>query len=529
VNGDGSSVFSGSLSRAAGSNVGSYAVGQNTLSAGSNYTIDYTGANFSITPATLDVTADTLSKNYGAADPTLTYKYSGLANGDSATVFTGALSRAVGSNVGSYAVGQNTLSAGGNYTIDYTGASFSITPATLDVTADAESKVYGSTDPALAYSVGGLVNGDTSSVFNGSLTRAAGETVAGGPHAIGEGSLSAGSNYTIAYTGASFSITPATLDVAADALSKIYGSADPALTYTYSGLVNGDTASVFGGSLSRAAGETVAGGPYLIDQGSLSAGSNYSINYTGADLAVTPATLNVTADALSKIYGSADPLLTYAYSGLVNGDTASVFTGSLSRAPGETVAGGPYAIVLNTLSAGANYAIDFTGAAFVIDLATLDVTANDTSAVSLDVAQPTATFKGFTNGDTASIVSGLEFGLFPVSGNSLEYDIVPFGASAANYAISYFAGLLSLTPPPQNTYTAPVLGTGGYVGQSSFVVTTGSGSQAFSDVATGDVGSDGDTFVFSVGLPGQVGTTGAISVTNYSNGTDPNDRLIPAP
>ena len=41
------------LSRAAGENVGSYAIGQGSLAANSNYTVAYTGANLGIRPATL--------------------------------------------------------------------------------------------------------------------------------------------------------------------------------------------------------------------------------------------------------------------------------------------------------------------------------------------------------------------------------------------------------------------------------------------------------------------------------------------
>ena len=109
--------------------MGTYAISQGTLSAGSNYTLNYTGANFSITQALLSVTANPLSKVYGSADPALTYGVSGLVNGDTSAVFSGALSRASGENVGSYAISQGTLSAGGNYTIAFTGASFAITPS----------------------------------------------------------------------------------------------------------------------------------------------------------------------------------------------------------------------------------------------------------------------------------------------------------------------------------------------------------------------------------------------------------------
>src|SRR6185295_18355026 len=97
----------------------------------------------------------------------------------------------------------------------------------------------------------------------------------------------------------------------------------------------------------RAAGETVAGSPYAISQGSVD-NSNYAISYTGANLTITPLAVSITADAKTKTYGDIDPALTFVSSpavgsALANGDLIS-FTGSLTRAPGETVLGSPYAI-----------------------------------------------------------------------------------------------------------------------------------------------------------------------------------------
>ncbi|WP_411911390.1 MBG domain-containing protein, partial [Pseudomonas aeruginosa] len=40
------------------------------------------------------------------------------------------------------------------------------------------------------------------------------------------------------------------------------------------------------------------------------------------NLTITKALLNVIADAKTKVYGDADPSLTYQVSGLKNGDTA---------------------------------------------------------------------------------------------------------------------------------------------------------------------------------------------------------------
>src|SRR5204862_226909 len=122
------------------------------------------------------------------------------------------------------------------------------------------------------------------------------------------------SNYTIVFdTTKSFAITPRSLSVTPDSgQSKIYGATEPALTYTHGTLYNGDTNSVFSGALARAAGETVTGGPYAINQGSLSAGSNYTIVFTTArTFAITPRTLSVTPVAgQSKIYGATEPTLT---------------------------------------------------------------------------------------------------------------------------------------------------------------------------------------------------------------------------
>jgi hypothetical protein len=163
------------------------------------------------------------------------------------------------------------------------------------------------------------------------LSRTSGETVAGGPYAINEGSL-ANSNYTIAYTGSNLTITPASLTVAANAQSKLYGSVDPSLTYQVSGLQFTDTkGSVLSGALSRTTGETVASGPYAINEGSLAANSNYTIAYTGSNLTITPAVLTYVANSSVSAFGSSLPSYSGIVTGFVNGDTlTSATTGVLT-------------------------------------------------------------------------------------------------------------------------------------------------------------------------------------------------------
>ena len=88
------------------------------------------------------------------------------------------------------------------------------------------------------------------------------------------------------------------------AKTKVYGWADPPLTYTVpaGALETGDSLS---GNLTRAAGESVAGSPYAITQGSLTAGDNYDLTVTPAALTITRKPITVTAVAKTKVYGSA--------------------------------------------------------------------------------------------------------------------------------------------------------------------------------------------------------------------------------
>ena len=294
-------------------------------SAGGNYNWSASNLGLTIAQASLTVTADAVSKTYGAADPTLTYKVTGLVNGETeATVLTGALGRDAGENVGTYAIKQGTLAASSNYKLDFTGANLTINQATLTVTADAVSKTYGEADPTLTYQVSGLVNGDTEAgVLTGELSRAEGNNV--GTYAISQGTLVASSNYKLDFTGANLTINKATLTVTADAVSKTYGEADPTLTYKVSGLVNGDVeADVVSGILSRNAGEDV--GTYAITPGNITVTSNYTLAFAGANLTINKATITISniAAADREYNGETGADVTFDKSGIVAGDEAKV-------------------------------------------------------------------------------------------------------------------------------------------------------------------------------------------------------------
>jgi gliding motility-associated-like protein len=445
VNGD---TFTGVLNRTAGENVGVYAISKGTLTAGNNYQINYSGANLTITPRLITITANAKAKAYGEADPQLNYTTTNgtLMTGDA---FTGTLARLPGEAAGSYAIKQGTVALTSNYVLSYVGADLTIGKATpvitfaslptktygdadfapgasstnntvaisyssdnatvatiidgkihvvgaglaritssqaadanyvaaqsviqdlvvnkaaITIAAAAKNKTYGNAEPVLTYQVtsGTLKGNDT---FSGALTREPGESA--GNYAIKQGTLALNSNYVITYTGADLSIGTRAITVAATAKTKIYGEADPAFAYTVTaGTLAGNDALT--GTLTRDAGE--AAGSYAIKQGSLSAGNNYALTYTPANLTIMQRAVNITAVAKSKTYGEVDPALTYGISSgsLVTGDT---FTGSLIREAGE--AAGTYAIRQGTVALNNNYVLTYTGANFTIGQALQNIT-----------------------------------------------------------------------------------------------------------------------------------------------------------
>ncbi|HCL3363187.1 TPA: filamentous hemagglutinin N-terminal domain-containing protein [Pseudomonas aeruginosa] len=438
------------------SNVGQYAITGNANGSeyfSQRYQLVRQDGKLTVTPAQLIVSADAKTKVYGDADPTLTYQVSGLKNSDTAAgVLSGNLGRVAGENVGNYGILQGGLGLNtANYTLSYDGNDLRITPAQLNVIADAKTKVYGDLDPALTYQVSGLKRGDTAgAVLNGgSLSRVAGENV--GVYGINQGGLGlVSSNYTLNYQGNNLTITKALLNVIADAKTKVYGDADPSLTYQVSGLKNGDTAGAVlnGGSLSRVAGENV--GVYGINQGGLGlVSANYDLSYQGNNLTITKALLNVIADAKTKVYGDADPSLTYQVSGLKNGDTAGAVLngGGLVRVSGENV--GNYAIQQGGLGlVSGNYDLAYQGNNLTITKALLNVIADAKTKVYGD-ADPSLTYQvsGLKNGDTAgAVLNG--GGLVRVSGENVgNYAIQQggLGLVSGNYDLAYQGNNLTIT------------------------------------------------------------------------------------
>ncbi|PWG79273.1 MBG domain-containing protein [Pararcticibacter amylolyticus] len=416
--------------------------------ASANYAFTYVNGVLTVGKAMLTITADNKSRIYGAANPALTVSYSGFVNGDTPSSITApsvSTTATTASAAGTYSI-VATGAASANYTFTYVNGVLTVGKATLTITANNKSKIYGAANPALTVSYSGFVNGDTpSSITAPSVSTTATTTSPSGAYPI-VASGAASANYDITYVDGVLTVGKAMLTITANNKSKIYGAANPALTVSYSGFVNGDTpSSITAPSVSTTATTASAAGTYpIVASGAASA--NYDITYVDGTLTVGKAMLTITADDKSKIYGAANPALTVSYSGFVNGDTeASITMPSVSTTATTASAAGTYPIVAIG-AASPNYNFTYVNGILTVGKAMLTITANDKSKIYGAVNPAlTVSYSGFVNGDTpSSITTPVVTTTATTASAAGTYPIVASGAASANYDITYVDGALTV-------------------------------------------------------------------------------------
>ncbi|MDD3947180.1 MAG: MBG domain-containing protein, partial [Clostridia bacterium] len=286
-----------------------------------NYNIVFIENYFVVRPRDVLVTPMPVSVEYG--DRNIVYRYTISARpGDSASglygtdMLTGNLSRMQSSNynVGSYAITKGTL-GNPNYNIVFindtvsdggaNGIYVTINQRKLYIKVNSKVITYGETLPNLTMEDVTLYRNDVCTVTEGAL--ASTDTL----------EMLLGATGELVF---SHNLTP---------LSNV---GKYSLTAEITGVTTGS----------------------VID--------NYDVHMIQGFIEVKQKAVQVTANSATKIYGDADPVLTYT----VTGDLPSGgLQGSIARQQGEYI--GTYAIVIGTLStANPNYIIDFTGASFVI-------------------------------------------------------------------------------------------------------------------------------------------------------------------
>ncbi len=431
-----------------------------------------------------------------------------------------------------------------NITFNGTTNKFAIQPLTLTANINNQTKIYGDNDPAVSGITVNLTNvvnatvtdiNGTSTLINdtgnvavtlAALSRDAGEAVTNSPYlvtgqAFNAPTGSAAANYNAPTTlagSASLSITQKPLTVSIVNQTKVYGTNDPALTgisaslngivsnpaiNTWNGLVGvSDTGSVTLTSLTRNSGEDVS--IYNITAGTFNTTISTPSNYAaptlllGSTLQITPAALTGTVPNIQKTYGTADPAastINVILGGIVNNNAIYTWNGiasiddtnkvsntlaSYSRAPGETVLGGPYSILTATFNAltgssAGNYTSGFVysgGSVLSINPATLTISNISADNKTYDGLTNTtlnlssAVLNGVYGGDTVTVSNaGYDANFIsPFPGNNIPVTVTNLGltgASASNYQLTQPTGLVadittgSSPNPPIPNYLLP--------------------------------------------------------------------------
>ncbi len=263
-----------------------------------------------------------------------TVTFSAPASGASATFNpTGAVT--IGSN-GMASVSATANGTVGSYTVSATTAG-AASAGLFSLTNQVTTTLLPSTDQSITYgtatvnlsgtiqAVSNVVTGSVSITLDGVTQSATIQSDGSFLSSFNTATLGvAHSPYPVSYSYAAdggllgssgkskLTVTPAPLTITASNMSKVYGAALPALSATYSGFVNGETPA----SLTTppkfttdatASSPVVAGGYPITATGAVD--GNYTITYATGTLTVTPASLTITADNVSKVYGGAAGLL----------------------------------------------------------------------------------------------------------------------------------------------------------------------------------------------------------------------------
>jgi len=488
----------------------------------SNYTITYAQGNIVVGTGALTITAN-VSKVYGTT----------LTGGTGFTGFT-ATGLATGETIGSVTVAYGTGSAatdpagtdanqvtvsaatGGtfnpaNYTITYNTGTITVTKAPLTITANNQTKAYGTTFTfaGTEFTTSGLLNSDAvTSCTLTSAGSAAGATVAGGPYAITP-SAAVGSgltNYTITYaTTGTMTVTTVPLTITATGPLKPYGTTINAgastTNFTASGAVIGTVTSVtLTPDANGASPTTPVGSSYVITPSAPTgtggfAASNYSITYVPYDGTVTAGNLNITAN-VSKVYGN---LLTggtgftgFTATGLATGETIGSVTVAYGTGSAATDAVGAYAgqITVSAATGGtfnpANYNITYTTGTITVTKAPLTITATGpakTYGTLLTTQTYTTNFTatGLQNGETVTSVTLTMTGAGRQAAGAAGSAYVATPSAAAG---SFTAGNYTITYVPYD----------GTVAQAPLTITGSTNNKPYGTTLTGGNITTGFTY-----------------------------------
>jgi 6-phosphogluconolactonase (cycloisomerase 2 family) len=442
------------------SSVGTYAIVPTLVDpAGvlSNYAVTSNNGTLTVTAVPLTVTANNVSRLYGDPNPAFTGAITGLKNGDNITA-TYASVATPASPVGTYPIAPTLVDPTGklsNYTVTSNNGVLTVNVAALTVSAANASRAYGDPNPLFSGIISGLKNGDNITATYASAATAASPV---GTYPIvptlvdPTGKLS---NYTVTSTNGTLTVNPALLTVTAANASRAFGAPNPAFTGTITGLKNGDSITATFASTATAASPvgTYPIVPTLVDPtGKL---SNYTVVSNNGVLTVTGASLTVTVDNASRLYGDPNPVFTGTITGIQNGDN---ITATYASVADPTSPVGTYAIVATLVDPTgklANYSVVVNNGILTVTPAPLSVTADNASRLYGDPNPAfTGTIIGLRNNDNITAAFASAGPASPVGTYPITATLVDPTGKAGNYVVTFVNGTLTVSPTPLSVTAA---------------------------------------------------------------------------
>ena len=455
-----------------------------------------------IARAPVTVTADNKSKVFGETDPALTYEAVGLINGES---LTGALTRAEGENVGSYAITQGTLTNENNpnYGITFTEGTLTVNPA--DISAATAEQVDAFTYNGRARTpVFSVTLDGTELTANDCDIEVSSQTNAGEYAAT----ITGKGNYTGTVSNAKWTIDKAAVTITANSYTIKVGKPLPTFEYKVSGLVNNETMPITV-TVSCAATNSDNAGTFPIRVSGEDESTNYEYNYVNGTLSITAKKIQtITADDVTFTYGETGKKI----AATTNGDgaiTYAVTTGSdvigVAADGAITVLKAGTATVEITAAETEVYAQATKTVTVTVNKAAVTITANSYT-IKVGDTLPTFEYKvsGLASNETLPIIVTVSCSATD-SSTAGTFPIKVSGADeSANYTFTYVDGTLKITTKEIQTITADdVTLTYGETGKKIAATTNGDGAISYA-VKTGNdvisVAADGTIKALKAGV-----------------------------
>jgi 6-phosphogluconolactonase (cycloisomerase 2 family) len=286
--------------------VGTYAIvptlSDNGTGALANYAVVSNNGVLTVNPAPLTVTAISVSRLYGDANPALSVTIVGIKNGDPITASVSTTADPT-SPVGTYPIVATLIDPTnklGNYAVTINNGTLTVNPAPLSVTAANASRLFGTPNPPFSGIITGIKNSDP---ITATYSTTATATSAPGTYPITPALVDpAGKlgNYTVTSTDGTLTVN------AAPTANFLFVNNQAAAGNSIAGY-----SVAVDGTLTALAGSPVASGSLganaacsSVNRLALSAGNNLLFVSNGGDQTISAFSINPTSGALTAAAGS---------------------------------------------------------------------------------------------------------------------------------------------------------------------------------------------------------------------------------